>query len=893
MSPQQTIAHYRITAKLGEGGMGEVWRATDTKLNRDVAIKILPEAFAQDADRMARFEREAQVLASLNHPNIAAIYGVEERALIMELVEGETLHSPLPIETALNYAKQIAEALEYAHERGVVHRDLKPANIKVTPEGRVKVLDFGLAKAMSSEAASGNPESSPTLTMRATMTGVILGTAAYMSPEQAAGKPVDKRADIWSYGVVLWEMLVGKRLFDGETVSHTLADVLRAPIDFGKLPADTPTTIRELLRRCLDRDVKIRLRDIGEARVGIAAAPPEPPPAIAPVQSRGVPAWCLAVASLLALAGGVITVMHFREKPPEPTVVRFQVPPPEKAIFSGEVGFRMDLSPDGRRLAFLARSADGRLLLWVRPFDSVDAHPLSGTENASSLFWSPDSRWIGFHADGKLKKIEAAGGPPQTLCSLPGSTVVTGSWNRDGDILFANPGASGGLLRVSQAGGAVTSVTTPDRSRQEVAHAYPYFLPDGRHFLYLARATVTENTGIYLATLGATDRKLLLRTIIAAIYAPAPSGHEGDQLLFLRDGTLMAQPMNARTLEMTGEAFLVAEHVGSYLSYGAFSASTNGALAYRSGAGTFGNSLVMWFDRDGKSLGAVSRTRIYTDLALSPDEKRLAVSDRDPQAGNRDIWLFDLQRGVPQRFTFEPSLESTPIWSPDGSKVAFASNRDGLYNIYQKESGGTGTEQALLKSDASKYPLDWSPDGRYLLYYMQDLKNKGDLWVLPVNPPGKPMPFVQSPFTETQGQFSRGPGGGRWVAYASDESGAFQVYVQPFPPAPSGGGSKFQISTGGGLQPRWRGDGKELFYLASDGKLMAVEVKTSPRFEAGIPRALFAPRITGGIGMAAPGSRYAVSRDGKRFVMNVLGQAEEPDAAPVTIVLNWTAGLKK
>jgi Tol biopolymer transport system component len=882
MSPQSSIAHYRIISKLGEGGMGEVWRATDTKLGRDVAIKILPEAFAQDPDRMARFEREAQVLASLNHPNIAAIYGVEDRALIMELVEGETLKGPLPVETAIHYAIQIAEALEYAHERGVVHRDLKPANIKVTPDGRVKVLDFGLAKAMSGDAAGGNPESSPTLTMRATMEGVILGTAAYMSPEQARGQDVDRRADIWAFGVVLYELLTGRQFFAGPTISDTLAAVLTREPDLSVIP----TQIQPIIERCLRKDPRRRWQAIGDVRIALD----EPAPAVPSVQQRGVPAWWFAVASLLALAGAVVAVMHFREKPPEPAVVRFELPAPAKAQYVGDVGFRMALSPDGRRLAFLARTPDGHQSLWVRSLDSLDARPLPGTENTTSVFWSADSRWIGFHADGKLKKIEASGGAPQTLCSTAG-IVATGAWNRDGDILFGSPGTSGGLSRVSQAGGAPSPVTTPDRARQEISHSYPSFLPDGRHFLYLARSAVGDNAGIYLAKLGASDRKLLLRTTLAAAYVPDPAGREEDHLLFVRDGALMAHRINASTFELTGEAFPVAEHVGSYLSYPTFSASTNGVLAYRSGAGASGSTQLMWFDREGKALGTAGPAGSYTDLALSPDGKRVAVTDRDPQTGNRDIWLMDVLRGVRQRFTFDPSQELSPVWSPDGGKVAFSSNRDGPYNIYQKESGGTGTEQALLKSESIKGPLDWSPDGRFLLYQAEDPKTRTDLWVLPLDSAGKPAPFLQTPFTEMQGQFSPGPEAGRWVAYASDESGTWQIYVQPFPAAPSGGSGKFQVSTGGGVQPRWRGDGKELFYLAPDGKLMAVEVKTSPRFEAGIPKALFT--VPAGFVVSSLSFRYAVARDGKRFLINILALSEGPDTAPVTVIMNWTAGLKK
>jgi Tol biopolymer transport system component len=573
--------------------------------------------------------------------------------------------------------------------------------------------------------------------------------------------------------------------------------------------------------------------------------------------------------------------------------MRFQIQPPEKNTFVGPVGFRMALSPDGRRLAFLAQDAEGHEALWVRALDSLDAHPLPGTENASSLFWSPDSRWIGFSAgaERKLKKIEASGGPPQTLCGIS-SILATGSWSVQGDILFGHPGSTLGLFRVSPAGGEASSVTTPDPSQRESSHAYPQFLPDGRHFIYLARSTIAGNEGIYLGTLAGKDRKLLLRApATAALYASASASHEKDYLLFLRDGALMAKPMNGRSFELAGDAFPVAERVGSYLSGGYFSASDNGVLVYRSGAATSGNTRLMWFDREGKSLGPVGAAGIYTDVALSPDGNRAAVSDRDPQNGNLDISLVDLVRGVRQRFTFDPALEASPVWSPDGKRLAFASNRDGLFNIYQKDSGGSGAEQVLLKSDKPKHPVDWSPDGRYLLFAADDPKTRFDLWVLPLDPPGKPIPFLQTAFNETQGQFSPGPGETRWVAYTSDESGRSEIYVQRFSAAPSGAGDKFQVSTAGGLQPRWRGDGKELFYLDPDGKLMAVEVKTSPKFDFSIPKALFAPRIFG-ISITA-GVRYAVAADGKRFLIDTVAEAEGSEKAPVTVVLNWTAGLKK
>jgi eukaryotic-like serine/threonine-protein kinase len=900
------LGPYEIGQQLGAGGMGEVYRGHDTRLRRDVALKVLPPAFSQDPDRMARFAREAQVLAALNHPNIAAIYGLEEsegvRALVMELVEGPTLAEriaagPIPLEEALPVAKEIAEALEYAHERGIVHRDLKPANIKLTLDGHVKVLDFGLAKAMSNDFAPADPASSPTLTMRATMAGIILGTAGYMAPEQARGMPADKRADIWAFGVVLIEMLTGRQIFSGETVSDTLAAVLRADLDWSALPRETPAAVRRLLRRCLERDRKRRMCDIGDARLEIdeaLAAPAEPSPTAvaAPPQPRGSVNWWLAAVGVVALAGVVVAVVHFREPPPEaPAAVRFSVPAPDKMLFASP--FRLALSPDGRRLVFTCATAQTTMLC-VRSLDSLDARPLAGTEGAGAAFWSPDSRWIGFSADGKLKKIEAAGGPPQTLCNTP-SPVQNGAWSRDGVILFGSLPSGGGLFRVSQSGGDVTRASVIDQSRHESAHGYPQFLPDNRHIIYFALASTLENRSTYLATLDGKERKRILISPWAAVYAPGSRKNENGHLLFMREGTLMAQAMDSRTFDFTGEAFPVADQIGSYLSTGFFTASEHGDLAYRVGISGSAIGQLLFFDRGGQSVGAMGPLGRYYDMSLSPDGKRVAVTRGDGQSTNTDIWLIDVARGVPQRFTFDLAADAHAVWSPDGTRLVFASARDGADNIYQKAAGGTANEEPLLKSPLPKQPTDWSRDGKFLLYSVEDPKTKSDLWILPMEPEGehKPVVFLQTPFSETQGQFCPGPEKTpRWVAYSSDESGRFEIYVHPFPAGSSGSSGKFQISTGGGLQPRWRADGKELFYIAPDGKLMSVEVKTSSTFEAGVPKALFSTRIYGGGVASTRVVRYSVASEGRRFLIDSYVQVEE-NPGPVTVLLNWFAAVKK
>jgi Tol biopolymer transport system component len=884
MSPQQTIAHYRITSKLGEGGMGEVWRATDTKLNRDIAIKILPEAFAGDPDRMARFEREAQVLASLNHPNIATIYGVEERALIMELVEGPTLaerisQGPIPRDEALPIARQIAEALEYAHERGVIHRDLKPANIKITPEGRVKVLDFGLAKALSNEPAAADPAASPTLTMRATVAGIIMGTAAYMAPEQARGAAADRRADIWSFGVVLYEMLAGGQMFGGDTVSDTLAAVLKTDPDWSRLPQETPEPIRRLLRRCLERDRRRRLPDIAVARLEIDDALTAPaPPAPAGLAAPSRLGWWTAAISLIASAGVILAVVHFREAPTPPAPLRFQIPAPEKTSF-GPTGIA--LSPDGRRLAFIAGAGTGPPMVWVRPLDALAAQPLRGTEDVQFLpFWSPDGRYVGFAVQGKLKKIEVSGGPAQTLCEVPGS-ITAGTWSRDGVILFST--AANGIFRVSQAGGVPVEVTKLDASLGEVAHMRPWFLPDGRHFLYVNRTATTVGWVIYIATLDGHQRHRLVDSVQAGAYAPPAPGSEYGHLLFMREGTLMAQPLDVKRGELAGDAFPVAEQVGSYLAMGVFTVSENGVLAYRSGS--FGaDTQPTWFDRQGNTLALLGPPGFYPFVALSPDGKRVAVSQGDG-TGKGDIWMFDAVRGVPSRFTFSGN-GSHPVWSPDGTRLVFASAISNTA-MYQKASGGAGNEELVLRS---AHPSSWSPDGKYLLYGLRDPKTNGDLWLLPVTPggaaDGKPAPYLQTTYNERQGQFSPN---GRWVAYISDDTGHFEVYVQPFP----AGGGKFLVSSAGGSQPRWSRNGKEIFYIAPNGMLMAADVKTSPTFEHGPPKALFDSRIPLRTNFL-DGFRYDVAPDGKRFlVIASSAEAEGSASTPITVVVNWQAALKR
>ena len=901
------LGPYEILAAIGAGGMGEVYRAHDSKLGRDVAIKVLPDAFARDATRMARFQREAKFLASLNHPNIASIYGLEDsestHALVMELVEGPTLadrikSGPIPIDEALPIAKQICEALEYAHERGIVHRDLKPSNVKVTNDDAVKVLDFGLAKAIAGNDPDAELANSPTLSRMATQAGFLLGTAAYMSPEQAKGKTVDRRADIWALGCVLYEMLTGKMAFRGETTTDTLAAVIRAEPDWSQLPAATPIRVRVLLQRCLQKDPKQRLRDIGDARISldeVLSGSPESSPVggsvWVPFWRRALP-WAVA-ASFSTAAALALAFVHLRERPAtRAELVRFEVRLPENLTMDG----RFAQSPDSRKVAFVATGADGQSRVWVRSLDALEARSLEGTEGASNWpIWSPDSRFIAFFAKGKLKKIESAGGPVVALCDAP--SALGGTWSSDDKIVF---GSAAGILQVAASGGSPSPITT------EGVTVRPSFLPDGRHFIYFRRSTQDGRIGIYLGSVDTKAREPPLRKLLddvsPAVYAPSSDPTVGYLLFVPRAtapgslGTLMAQPFNTQRLELTGEAVPIAEQVSSV----SLSASKD-VLVYatgETGAATASGDIkgqLTWFDREGKALGTAGDLDWYGSLALSPDGKRVAFERAAPQnQNNRNIWLYDFARAVTTRFTFDSAWDFNPVWSQDGRHIAFASNRDGNFELYQKASNLAGEDELLFKSGEQKVPSSWSPDGRYLLYYNPFVHSQ--IWLLPLGLEGanhKPVRVANSEFNEAAARFSPD---GRWIAYSSDESGRSEIYVRPFEVSSATGTSaanetpvtgKWMVSKDGGHRALWRHDGKELFYLSLDGSAMAVDVSTSGVFQAGIPKALFkTPRGT---------LFWDVFPDGKRFLMAAPSAASASAAAqpPFTVVLNWQAELKK
>ena len=888
LSPNAQLGRYEIRWQIGAGGMGEVYLARDPKINRDVAIKVLPATFSSDAERLLRFEQEAQAAGALNHPNILSIYDVATHDglpyVVSELLEGETLreqlkHTPFPIRKAVDYALQIASGLGAAHEKGIVHRDLKPENLFVTKDGRVKILDFGLAKLI--EATDGSEVRSDLPTRKQTDAGTVVGTVGYMSPEQIRAQRVDHRSDIFSLGVVLYEMLSGKRAFRGDSPIETLNAILKEdPPDLSDSENQINPTLERVVMHCLEKSPEQRFqsaRDVTfalEALSGLTSS--RTVTAFSPgttwrSKNRERVAWIVAGGCFLGLLAALLYFISLRRAPVDERVLKVSVMTPEKATMIGPVA----VSPNGRLLAFVGYS-EGKSLLWVRSLDSLSAQALPGTEGSqgvSSIFWSSDSRFIGFFAQGKLKKIDASGGPPQTLCDAQNSRG--GTWNRDGVIVFA-PDGPGPLYRVSAAGGEPTPVTELDQSRFERAHRWPYFLPDGRHFLYFVSSSQAESGGIYVGSLESNEPKRLLPGVLSAAYSPP------GFLLFLRNDTLMAQPFDADKLQLTGEQSPIAENVtfNPGLGRGGFSVSENGVLAYRTGGGQINQPL--WFDREGKQIGSLGMTGVYFNVWLSPDERRAAVDRMSAQTGTNDIWLFDLSSGIPSRFTTDPGGDSSPLWSPDANRIVFTSTREGVSNLYQKIASGVGNEEVLLKSAEDKVPQDWSADGQFITYATLNQKTKWDLWILPMSGDRQPFPFLQTEFNERQAHLNPD---GKWIAYTSDESGAQEVYVQTFPVS---AGGRWRVSSGGGCQPRWRRDGKEIFYIASDLKLMAVDVKLGATFEAGVPKPLFDTRV---ISMTDFRNHYVVTADGQRFLIN--STIEETSTTPINVVVNWTAGLQR
>ncbi len=943
-----TLAQYRVTAALGEGGMGEVWRAEDEKLGREVALKVLPEEFAKDPDRMARFEREAKVLASLNHPNIATLYGLETIPVIpselsgptsvipseapgrvegspevgerfssqqapeklrrpstpaspgdasaqdgrmavtflaMELVEGEDLserikRGAVPVEEAVAISLQIAEALEAAHEQGIVHRDLKPANIKLRADGTVKVLDFGLAKAWDADSADSGLSLSPTMTAHATAAGLILGTAAYMAPEQARGMSVDRRADIWSFGVVLWEMLTGRKLFEGHTVSDVLASVLKEAPDLDALPSDTPLHVHRLIGRCLDKDPTRRLRDIGEARIALDGPGEEIKASDGEMEqpSTGRRRWFpWAAAGLATVATLVLAVLLIGREAPEERVIRFETPPPEGGRFhlAPDNPGPVAVSPDGQMITYAGRTSDGVIQLWVRPLNEEDARPLAGTENAQYPFWSPDSRRIGFFARGKLRVVEAVGGPPLALCDA--TDGKGGSWGRDGVIIFA-PNYNSPLHSVVEAGGESIPITEFDAERKDNSHRHPRFLPDGQHFLYVARSasSTVEGQAVVIASLEGSEDRVLMRAPTAVEYA---SGH----ILFIRDRTLLARPFDTGKLQFSGDAFPIAESVTQLApgtAAGVFSASQSGILAYQVGRGQDDSFRLVWRDREGNELGTVGEPGSYDEVHIIPGGELAAVALEETASGNGDIWVVDLRRNLFTRFSFDPGYESAVTPSPDGKTLYFSGANNGEFSLVKKEIGGSGEGEIILESTLDMYPTSVSPDGKYLSFFRGGDQTNYDIWILPLSGDAEAFPFIESEFVEVAGMFSPD---GRWLAYVSNESGSPEVYVTAFPDQ----GRKWQISISGGQSPRWNENGSEILYHASDGTITAVRVE--PRdggLLIGEATPLYNTRLQ-------PFGNYfwALSPDGERVLAMETGS--EHDAPNLSVVVNWLDAVRQ
>ena len=878
------LGRYEIRSKIGEGGMGEVYLARDEKISRDVAIKVLPAAFSADAERLRRFEQEAQAAGALNHPNILVVYDVgtttvengDAPYVVSELLEGETLRermagTALPQRKAIDYALQIAHGLAAAHDKGILHRDLKPENLFLTKDGRVKILDFGLAKLTRVDDSQSQTEV-PTRRVD-TDPGVVMGTVGYMSPEQLRGKQADHRSDIFAFGAILYEMLSGRRAFRGESTADTMSAILREdPPDLSETNKNIAPALERVVNHCLEKNPEERFhssRDLafaiealsGSARVSGSTTTVLSALPASKRKRRELLAWT--VAAVLLITTVALAFLYFWRPPADERPVRFVVAMPEQV---SEITYPT-ISPDGRNLAFVG-AVEGRRFLYMRPVDSLVAQPLVGTDEASTPFWSPDSRHLGFFSGGKLKRVDAKGGPVQTLCDA--LNTFGGTWNRDGVILIGLD--TKGINRVSAAGGAVTSVLTLDESRKELALAWPSFLPDGKHFVYQSWNGSSADSAIYAASIDGGERKLLLKANSSALFAPP------GYLLFSRDDTLMAQPFDAVKLQPGAEAFPVAEQVvfNAANSYSSASVSTNGVLVFLSGSVV--NRQLSWFDRAGKQLETLGSPGEYNDVVLSRDGKKLALQRMD--GSNSDVWLMDIARGVPSRFTFEPGTEDCPIWSPDGASIVFSWGENSPFNLYRKVSTGVGGHEKVFESEHGKEASDWSADGRFIIFTTYDPKTNGDLWLLPLFGDGKPYPLLATPFDETSAYFSPD---GRWFAYTSNETGRTEVYVQSFPQS----GGKWLVSSGGGAQPHWRNDGRELFYIAPDRTLMAVTVNVGSTFETSTPSPLFATQVSA---YNAP-NRYAVAPDGQRFLINC--PAGEASKTPVTVVLSWAAGLNK
>ena len=872
------LGPYEIQAPLGAGGMGEVYRARDTRLDRTVAIKVLSQHLSSSPEVRQRFEREAKTISQLSHPHICALYDVGHQDgtdyLVMEYLEGETLSDrlakgPLPVGQVLRYGVEIADALDKAHRQGIVHRDLKPANVMLTKSG-VKLLDFGLAKAMASPMQQSGLTSLPTVMgtgQNLTQAGTILGTFQYMAPEQLEGKEADSRSDIFAFGAVLYEMAAGKKAFPGTNQASLIAAILeRDPPPISSIQPMTPPALDRVVKTCLAKDPDERMQsahDVGaELRwIGEGSAAGLAPPAVVTARRSQRERLGWVVAALAVLAAAVWTLFGSREKPSAVQTLRVSLLPPEGTISSGPFA----LSPDGRRVAFVTLK-EGKRVLCVRSLDSLQVQILAGTDDALYPFWSPDGRSLGFFTQTKMKRIELAGGPPRDLASVADSRG--GTWSPAGVIVFG-PDPGSGLYRVSATGGEATPVTRLDPKRQETSHRWPSFLPDGRRFLYLNRSpSPTDRLRVEAGSIDGTEKVRVVEADTSGMYA-------GGRLFFVRGTTLMAQNFDPAHLKLSREPAPVLEEVWRDLQTDgltAFSVSPNGTLAYR--AGGYVKNQLTWLDREGRPLRSIGPLASYASPAISPDGRRIAMDSTDLGSAVSSMRLMDEATGSTSRFTFGSWNDTSAVWSPDGTQIAFGSDRKGPFDLYVKDVSGSGEATPLVETPYWKYPESWSPDGQFIAYRQIDPRTRGDIWLLPLRGERKPVALLQTSADERNAAFSPD---GRFLAYGSDESGHEEVYVQAFPAS----GAKWQISSAGGSAPMWRKDGKELFFGTPDRRLMAVPIAIrGSSLEPGAPRALFsspAPLLS------AWGRDFTVSSDGQRFL--VVTSAVQDVASPITLVM--------
>ena len=897
IEPGTKFGRYEIRSQIGAGGMGEVYLARDPKIGRDVAIKVLPSALSDDKDRLARFEQEAQAAGSLNHPNILAIYDVAAENgtlyVVSELLEGETLRdiiggTPIPVRKALGLGLQAANGLAAAHEKGIIHRDLKPENLFVTADGRLKILDFGLAKLTET---NGDQSKSDLPTRKVnTDAGAVMGTVGYMSPEQLRGKTVDQRTDIFSFGTVLYEMLSGQKAFQKDSTADTISAILREdPPELSVTNKNIDPGLERVVHRCLEKNREQRFHsasDLAFALESLSGSQSRVDTSLVSTSGSDVRrgqksvwdhlGWALA--AMLLISSIALAYLYFRRPVAVADSLSFAIPAPEKTVFSDSAA----ISPNGRLIALTITDGVGVTNLWVRPMDSLEMKKLAGTEGAQFPFWSPDSKTLGFFAGNKLKKIDAAGGPPQAIADAS-VDPRGGTWAADGTILFT-PGTTSPILKVSANGGPTNEITRINTDLRQSSHRWPQFLPDGKHFIYFGRGENRDAQGIYVASLDGMEPKLILPATVLARYTPTGDG--SGKLLFVRDGTLMSQAFDASKFEISGDAIPIVEGVIAFPSevgptaYAAFSISDNGTLIYR--IGNRQETQLTWFDRAGKSEEKLFEASVYHEPSLSPDGNKILVGRQD--SGAPDLFLLDISRNSTMRLTFDPQSDATSVFSPDGTQIVYASNRRGPFDFYQKPANGAGTDEMILAGKSNQFPDSWSKDGKYILYEVDNgIDYKFDLFVLPMFGDRKPFPYVQTSFVESHGQFSPD---GKWVAYTSDQSGRPEVYVESFPR----GNGFWQISSSGGDQPQWRGDGKELYYLAPDKNIMSVSVNNSQTVEFGRPAALF-PTNVPLTGLSDDRNSYVPRADGQKFL--VLQLTDNGNSQPWNVVLNWNASHKQ